>query len=163
MTITTTDEDRRQGEYRAICHSRSNGRVLEKPRPDKHCPPPDSLFRSPPALLNEAKQSCNFILVYWVSAFIKKWNKAKLWYLQKDARYWILVPGWIFDTYQRILVSWVSAGGPAHQGNVQQVDCLAVGHWQTTNWASMEAGKDSKLSWSDSWKGQAPQLVIKRR
>ena len=38
-----------------------DGRVFKKkPRPDKRCPPPGSLFRSPPALLNEAKQLCNF-------------------------------------------------------------------------------------------------------
>ena len=31
-------------------------------------------------------------------------------------------------TDQGVFVSGVSAGGPTHQGYVQEVDCLAVGH-----------------------------------
>ena len=31
-------------------------------------------------------------------------------------------------TDQGVFVSGVSAGGPTHQGNIQEVDCLAVRH-----------------------------------
>ena len=44
-------------------------------------------------------------------------------------------------TDQGVFVSGVSAGGPTHQGDVQEMDCLAVRHWQTSNWTPMEAGK----------------------
>merc|ERR1719400_1225158 len=43
---------------------------------------------------------------------------------------------------QRILVSWISAGWPPHQRNVQEVDRLAVGHRQTPNRSPMETAME---------------------
>ena len=157
------------GDNDVIISSKTN---LETPQPDKHCPPPGSLFRFPPEFWNRAKQT----LWYWPEDICILgicrlfWNTATdseildgyqiltrgylyLGYLHvgqviMGVLILVLDNGWISYTDQGILVSWVSACGPPHQGYVKKVDCLAVGHRQATNWTTMEAGKGPRVRYS---------------